>query len=83
MRQKRQTVQNRQWACGFFILKKQYRDYEKRIKSILEAFHPLYEKYRYDYKMVIGESVNQISEMNEYISYIRNIHRKMPVLFMI
>ena len=63
----------------FFILKKQYKDYEKRVKSILEAFHPLYEKYRYDYKMVIGESVNQISEMNEYISYIRNIHRKMPV----
>ncbi len=29
--------------------------------------------------MVVSESVNQISEMNEYISYIRNIHRKMPV----
>lgn len=63
----------------FFILKKQYPDYEKRVKSILKAFYPLYEKYRYDYKMVIGESVNQISEMNEYVSYIRNIHRKMPV----
>ena len=63
----------------FFMLKKQYPNYEKRIKSILDAFHPLYEKFRYDYKMVVGESVDQISQKNEYVSYIRNIHRKMAV----
>ena len=41
----------------FFILKKQYRDYEKRVKSILEAFHPLYEKFRYDYKINMAEGL--------------------------
>ena len=59
------------------FLKKQYPDYEATIRSVVDAFLPLYEKFRYDYKIVIGESVNEISRKNDYVSYIRNIHRSM------
>lgn len=59
------------------FLKKQYPDYEQKIKSIFEAFYPLYDTFHYDYKIVIGESLDEISEKNEYVSYIRTIHRSM------
>ena len=60
------------------FLKKNYPDYEKRIKSIVESFYPLYDQYRFDYKIVIGESVDEISRNNEYPRYIHNIHSFMP-----
>ena len=59
------------------FLKKQYPDYEQKIRSILEAFYPLYETFPYDYKIVIGESLNEISQRNEYVNYIRTVHRSM------
>ncbi len=58
--------------------RKQNPDYEKKIQAVLAAFYPLYEKYRYDYKIVIGGSTDEISRKNEYIGYLRNIHRTMP-----
>ena len=60
------------------FLKKHYPDYETTIETALNEFQTLYEKYRYDYKIVIGESVEEISRKNEYANYIRNIHRSMP-----
>ena len=48
------------------------------MKNILASFDPLYEKFRYEYKIVIGESIDEISRKNEYVSYIKNIHRTMP-----
>ncbi len=60
------------------FLVKHYPDYEQKIKEILNSFYPLYEKYRYDYKIVVGSSVDEISRKNEYVSYIRSIHRAMP-----
>ena len=54
-------------------------DYEHRIEQILKAFKVSHRMYNYDYKIVIGESVEQISRKNEYISFIRNIHRSMPI----
>ena len=60
------------------FLKKQYPDYEQKIHDIIDAFVPVYEEYRYDYKVVIGSSVDEISRKNEYISYIRSIQRTMP-----
>ncbi len=38
----------------------------------------LYEKFGYDYKIVIGESVDEISLSGEAIDYIASIHRTMP-----
>ena len=54
-------------------------DYEHRIEKILRAFKSSHQVYQYDYKIVIGESVEQISRKNEYASFIRNIHRSMPI----
>ena len=54
-------------------------DFEHRIEQILKAFKARHQMYRYDYKIVIGQSVEQISRKNEYASFIRNIHRNMPV----
>jgi EAL domain-containing protein (putative c-di-GMP-specific phosphodiesterase class I) len=61
-----------------FFLKKQYPDYEEKIRSILQGFMPLYDKFHYDYKIVIGESIDEVSSKNEYVSYIRNIQRTLP-----
>jgi EAL domain-containing protein (putative c-di-GMP-specific phosphodiesterase class I) len=52
-------------------------DYNERINRILEAFQPLYQKYRYDYKIVIGDSVDVISKNSDYVNYIKSIHRSM------
>ena len=59
------------------FLKKQYPDYEQKIRSIFEAFYPLYETFHYDYKIVIGESLDEISQRDEYVNYIRTVHRSM------
>ena len=60
------------------FLKKHYPDYEGKIKSAVAEFMPLYETFRYDYKIVIGESIEEISSKNEYAGYIRSIQRTMP-----
>lgn len=68
-------------AKGHMILlfmKDQYPDCEKKIKEIIDAFVPVYEKYRYDFKVVIGNSNEEISAKNEYVRYIRSIHKSMP-----
>ena len=52
-------------------------DYEHRIEKILRAFRDYYRVLQYDYKIVIGESIGQISRKNEYASFIRSIHRTM------
>ena len=52
-------------------------DYEKRFQSILIAFHEEYHRFRYDYKIVIGKSIDEVSRKNEYVSFIRDIHRRM------
>lgn len=52
-------------------------DYEDRILRILQAFEPEYKKFQFDYKIVIGESVEDISRKNEYVSLVRHVHRRM------
>lgn len=54
-------------------------DSDHRIEKILKAFKEYHRVYQYDYKIVIGRSVEQISRKNEYASFIRNIHRSMAV----
>ena len=60
------------------FLKKQNPDYQKGIDIIIKAFLELYEQYHYDYKIVIGESVEEISQSGEGLNYIASIHRSMP-----
>lgn len=54
-------------------------DYEHRIGKMLRAFQNYHRIYQYDYKIVIGESVPEISRKNEYYSFIRDINRKMDL----
>lgn len=58
--------------------KKQNPHYEERITNTLDEFQKLYEQYRYDYKIVIGDSIDEVSEKGEYANYIRSIQRTMP-----
>ena len=57
--------------------KKRNPDYEHRIQNILTAFKKEHQQFQYDYKIVIGESIDRISEKNEYAGLIHSIHRKM------
>ena len=61
------------------FLKKRNPDYEHRIQNILSAFKWEHRHFQYDYKIVIGESVDEISAKNDYAGLIRSIHRKMKI----
>lgn len=54
-------------------------NFENIVNKTLNAFDKEYEKYKLDYKIVFGESIEEISRKNEYISFIRNIHRNMEM----
>ena len=54
-------------------------DHENRLNKILNSFEMEYNKFRFDYKVIIGESIEEISRKNEYISFIQNIHRNMDI----
>ena len=45
------------------------------MNQIINAFHAEYAKYHYDYKIVMGKSIEEISNRNEYVSFINHIHR--------
>ena len=53
-------------------------DYEHRIEQILKAFREYHQIYQYPYKIVIGESIDQISRKNEYVSFVQEILRRIP-----
>ena len=57
--------------------KRHNRDYKERVNDLIRVFREQQRVYQYDYKIVIGESIDSISRKNEYISFIRNVHRAM------
>jgi len=62
------------------MAKKNYNpDYENRINKIINAFYVEYEKFQVDYKIVMGQSIDEISRKCEYISFINNVHRNMEI----
>ena len=54
-------------------------DYENRVNKLLNAFDEQYARFQKDYKIVIGETIDEISRKNEYISFINNVHRNMKI----
>ena len=54
-------------------------DWEARVERIMDGFYEEYAHFRYDYKIVIGRSIEEISRKNEYISFIRSVHRHMEM----
>ena len=53
-------------------------DYVKWVNDILKAFKEQYDIHKIPYKIVYGESIDEISETNEYISLIDSIHSSIP-----
>ena len=52
-------------------------DYEERIAKMFVDFEVEYQQHKLDYKIVYGESIDEISRHSEYIAFIRHIHRGM------
>ena len=53
------------------------KDYQQRCRKILAAFQDEYRHFRFDYKIVAGRSIDEVSRKNEYVSFIRDMHRRM------
>ncbi len=69
-----------QISNGHVILiadKKKNPDFENKTNIILNDFFNEYAKYRYDFKIVMGDSLEEISRRNEYVSFIKHIHSTM------
>ena len=54
------------------------KDYEARTERMLAAFYDEYRHFQYDYKIVLGKSIDEVSRKNEYPAFIRDLHRRMP-----
>ena len=52
--------------------------WEERTVQILEQFKIEYENFRYDYKIVIGDSNRELTRRSEYAGFIRSIHARIP-----
>ncbi|MBQ2100553.1 MAG: EAL domain-containing protein [Lachnospiraceae bacterium] len=53
--------------------------YKEKMKAMIEAFRVEYDKYHYDYKIVMGTSIEEISRKNEYGRFIKSIQQHMPM----
>ena len=51
---------------------------DDRNKHVIAEFLKEYEHFRYDYKLVIGSSNRELNRRNEFISYLRSIHTRIP-----
>ena len=59
------------------ISEKRNPDFARRAQRMFDAFQEEYRRFKYDYKIVYGRSVPEISRKNEYVSFIRSIQRGM------
>lgn len=53
-------------------------DYEEKTKQILEVFHDHYNLYKYDYKIIIVNSMEEITNPDDYIALIQYVENRMP-----
>ncbi len=53
-------------------------DYEEKTKQILEVFHDHYNLYKYDYKIIIVKSREEITNPDDYIALIQYVENRMP-----
>ena len=53
-------------------------DWEARTEKVLEQFRIEHERFRHDYKLVIGESTPELNRKNDYIGFIRSVHARIP-----
>lgn len=62
-----------------FATKKANPDYEAWMQTILDAFREQYERLQYPFKLVYGESVQEISRKIEYSELIDSINGAIPI----
>ena len=60
------------------VPKRRNEDYEQKRTVILDAFDKQYRRFQKSYKIVTGQSIDEISRKNEYASLIRFVSRDMP-----
>ncbi|MCR4739949.1 MAG: EAL domain-containing protein [Lachnospiraceae bacterium] len=68
-----------QVSNGFMFLMvpgKHNPDCEEGLRDTVRAFTKEYKRFRYNYKLVIGKSIDVISRKNEYLSFIKGILRR-------
>ena len=54
-------------------------DYKERAKQVVDYTRETLSKYKCDYKIVIGMSMDEISRENAYVGITRYIHHHMPI----
>lgn len=59
------------------VSKRKNPDYEQLIENSMKDFYKQYERFHYSYKLIIGESADEISRKNEYAHLIMSIQRNM------
>lgn len=71
-----------QISNGHMVLvakKKKNQGHQQKMKGMIEAFYVEYDKFRYNYKIVMGEAIDEISRKNEYVRFIKSIHQHMEM----
>lgn len=59
------------------VSKRRNPDYEERVRRLLEDFQPQFQRFKKPYKFVIGESMEEISQKNEYASLVKSVEQSM------
>lgn len=54
-------------------------DCEEKMQDVINDFFKEYEIFNVDYKLIIGKSIDEISARNEYLSFIKDMRRNMPL----
>ncbi|MBR5349556.1 MAG: EAL domain-containing protein [Lachnospiraceae bacterium] len=63
-----------------FVAKKSANpDYRRRSENVIADVVGTLEKHKYNYKIVLGRSIEEISQKKAYISFLRNIHQNMAM----
>lgn len=63
-----------------FIAKKSSNpDYRRRAESVIADMVETLEKHKFNYKIVLGKSIEEISQKKAYVSFLRNIHHDMTM----
>ena len=61
----------------FIGMKNMNPDYMSRVEAAVTALSWTLDEYSYNYRIVLGESIEEISRKNEYVSFIRDIEHRM------
>ena len=70
-----------QLGNGHLILmasKRKNPDYEQKIEAVISDFRKQYDRFQQPFKIVVGESDDEVSRINGYVGLIRSINSRLP-----